>query len=657
MASRRRAQDGARFRVRPAAPRARSSPGSQRFITQVLKAVTKAGAKASQGKGARPPSTFGRGRVAAGMAGARLSANARRVVIKSRFVVLKKAGSRSVAAHMLYIERDGTTRDGQRGQAYGANTNAADLQAFEERGRSDRHQFRFIVSVEDASELEDLRGYTRELMARMEVDLESHLDWVAVDHWDTDNPHSHVVLRGKVEQGREQRDLVIAPDYMAHSMRHRASELATQWLGPRTELEMQKGMLREVDQERMTGLDRALLRQTMADIVDLTKVPSMASGTQRRALLRARLQRLETMALAEQVDANCWRLAVGMEQKLVAMSERGDILRTMHRAMKGEPREFVIASPENLFVVGCVAAKGLDGDLHERPYLVIDAIDGRAHYLKLPVGTDLGGWPIGAIVEAKPPTQERAVDRNILAASRDGIYATASHRAQLVQAGERDPQATVEVHVRRLEALGRSGIVQRVGEGVWAVTPHLLEKARKHDARKAAGHPVELRSHLPIEQQVTAVGATWLDRNLTASHPEDRETAMQGFGAQVREATVRRLDFLTQQGLTQHKGQRIFVGRNLLATLRDRELALVGQKLQQQSGKTWRPVLDGQRISGRYSQSVQLVSGRFALLEDGLGFSLVAWRAVIEPRLGQQVSCVLQGGSVTWQFSRQRGIT
>ena len=135
--------------------------------------------------------------MAAGLAGSRLGADARRVVIKSRYVVLKKAGAQSVSTHLRYIERDGVTRDGERGQAYGPETDTADLKAFEERGKGDRHQFRFIVSVEDAGELEDLRAYTRELMRRMATDLETRLDWVAVDHWDTDNPHTHIVLRGR----------------------------------------------------------------------------------------------------------------------------------------------------------------------------------------------------------------------------------------------------------------------------------------------------------------------------------------------------------------------------------------------------------------------------------------------------------------------------
>ena len=148
-------RDEDRFRVKPGAPKGGVGDGSgqrsQRLVSQVLKQVSKAGANASGGRGARPSSTFGRGRVAADRAGQTLTVTARRVVIKSRYVVLKKAGAKSVSTHLRYIERDGVTRDGERGQAYGPETDTVDLKTFEERGKGDRHQFRFIVSVEDAS--------------------------------------------------------------------------------------------------------------------------------------------------------------------------------------------------------------------------------------------------------------------------------------------------------------------------------------------------------------------------------------------------------------------------------------------------------------------------------------------------------------------------
>ncbi|BAN49278.1 LysR family substrate-binding domain-containing protein [Metapseudomonas resinovorans] len=129
---------------------------------------------------------------------------------------LRRAGKRSTLSHLRYIERDGVSREGNPGKAYGPLTDQADVEAFEARGREDRHQFRFIVSPEDAEQLDDLRTDTRHLMSRMEADLGTRLDWVAVDHWNTDNPHTHIVLHGKDDIGLGQsaevgEDLVAKP--------------------------------------------------------------------------------------------------------------------------------------------------------------------------------------------------------------------------------------------------------------------------------------------------------------------------------------------------------------------------------------------------------------------------------------------------------------
>jgi type IV secretory pathway VirD2 relaxase len=649
-------RDDDRFRVRPGTPKGRAGQGngqrSQRFVSQVLKQISKAGANALGNRGARPASTFGRGRVAAGRAGQTLGVTARRVVIKSRYVVLKKAGAKSVSTHLRYIERDGVTRDGERGQAYGAETDTTDLKAFEERGKGDRHQFRFIVSVEDAEELEDLRGYTREFMQRMATDLETRLDWVAVDHWDTDNPHTHVVLRGRSGNGREVgQDLVIAPDYMAHGMRMRASELATEWLGPRTELEIRQSLLREVAQERLTSLDRALLRQAVLDIVNLTE---RSGDRQHHTLLRSRLQVLEGMALAERIDANHWRLGAGMDTTLTAMGERGDILRTMYKALKGQHRECLIGTGATVSVIGCIAAKGLSDELNDRGYLVVDGIDGRAHYLKLPASAALTELPVGGIVEARPPGQERAMDRGINSLAQGGIYSTADHLACLQRGAEKFPQSTVDAYVRRLEALRRAGIVERVTEDVWKVPPDLIFRAQAYDAQKAAGMTIELCSHLPLDQQVRTVGATWLDRQLVG---DGEGLAPQGFGAQVRDAMHGRVGFLSEQGLAERRGQRVILARNLLSTLRDRELAGVGKAIQDQTGLAYRPLSDGERASGVYRRSVQLASGRFALLDDGMGFHLVPWRPILEQHLGREVSAISRGSSMTLGITRKHHLS
>ena len=141
---------------------------------------------------------------------------ARRVVVKARVVKLKGVESQAVAAHLRYLQREGVTTDGQHGQAYSGEDDRADARAFADRGQEDRHQFRFIIAAEDGVELGDLKPLTRRLMAQMEQDLDTSLDWLAVDHFNTGQPHTHVVIRGITDEGKI---LYIAGDYIAHGIR------------------------------------------------------------------------------------------------------------------------------------------------------------------------------------------------------------------------------------------------------------------------------------------------------------------------------------------------------------------------------------------------------------------------------------------------------
>jgi type IV secretory pathway VirD2 relaxase len=644
--------DDDRFRVRPGTPKQRGDA----FINKVLRQTHKAGVKlgTTVGKaGQRPGSRLGRGHVAARFAGASLTPNARRVMIKARLVNLAKTGPRSTAAHMRYIEREGVDRQGGPGHAYDPTTDAADTAAFEERGREDRHQFRFIVSPEDAEQLDDIRTYTRHLMARMEADLGTRLDWVAVDHWNTDNPHTHVVLRGKDDTGK---DLIISRDYIAEGMRRRAAELATEWLGPRTELEIQRAMQREVDQERWTGLDRTLQREAKDGLV-LPETLAAPRLQRQRQMLIGRLQHLQHMGLATEQPPGVWAIHAEAEPTLRAMGERGDIIRTMQRVMGGKQRELAVFQPgeDGRTIVGRVAAKGLADELHDKGYLVIDGTDGKAHYVALPPRSELEQYPTGAVVEVKGATDVRAADRNIASLSVDGIYRTDHHLAlaQGQATPDRDPREVVVAHVRRLEALRRAGIVERMAEGVWRVPNDLAERGCQYDAQRLGGGvAVDLKSHLPIERQTRVIGATWLDQQLIGG---GKGLGDLGFGGEVKDALQQRTDFLAEQGLAERRGQRVILAPNLLNTLRGQEIDVAAKAIAAETGLTHHPVSDGERVTGTYRRNLQLASGRFAMLDNGMGFSLVPWKPVIEQRLGQTLSAVVRGGAVSWQFGRHRG--
>ncbi|MDA9520091.1 type VI secretion protein, partial [Bradyrhizobium sp. CCBAU 11434] len=112
-------------------------------------------------------------------------------MVKARVVRHKGRAFRSapLTAHLSYLKRDGVTRSGEQAEMFDARSDAADGAAFTERCKDDRHHFRFIVSPEDAGDMTDLKAFTRDLAKQMETDLGTRLDWVAVDHWNTDNPH------------------------------------------------------------------------------------------------------------------------------------------------------------------------------------------------------------------------------------------------------------------------------------------------------------------------------------------------------------------------------------------------------------------------------------------------------------------------------------
>ena len=232
-------------------------------------------------------------------------------MIKAR--VVRHRGNRfrsaPLAKHVTYLKRDGVTRDGAEARMFDARSDAADERAFAERCEEDRHHFRFIVSPEDAAEMTDLRAFTRELMADAERDLGTKLDWVAVDHWNTDNPHVHVLVRGRADDGQ---DLVISRDYISRGFRARAEERVTLELGPRSEQEIQSALEREVEAERWTSLDRALrdIADEGAGIADL-RPGAPDRDPELRRLMLGRAAKLERLGLAERVAPACFAVEAG----------------------------------------------------------------------------------------------------------------------------------------------------------------------------------------------------------------------------------------------------------------------------------------------------------------------------------------------------------
>lgn len=256
--------------------------------------------------------------------------NGRRVVVKARIV---RSSGRAFASgpltrHIDYLQREGVTRDQQRGDLFDADRDGADGQAFSARCQDDRHHFRFIISPEDALELADLRLFTRELMHDMALDLGTTLDWVGADHWNTDNPHVHVLVRGKTSSGE---DLIVDREYMRHGLRFRAEQRATLELGMRSEREVQTARRREIAAERWTSLDTGLVGLQDGDgVIDLRF--DTTGNRQLQTQLVGRINMLADMGLANELEPGRWRLESHAEEALRQMELRGDIIKTLHKS-------------------------------------------------------------------------------------------------------------------------------------------------------------------------------------------------------------------------------------------------------------------------------------------------------------------------------------
>jgi type IV secretory pathway VirD2 relaxase len=549
------------------------------------------------------------------------AANARRVIIKAHVQRMGPGAAKAAALHLRYIERDGVERDGSKGVLYGAD-GPAHLETFEQPRPGEKHQFRLIVSPEDGGEL-DLTGYVRRLMATVERDLGRKLEWAAVNHYDTDHPHAHIVIRGVDQDGRELR---LDRAYISRGLRWRAQELATEELGPRHEFEIRRAYVKEIDQARFTSLDRELEQRAKDGVID-ARSPAPRRGPIDESLLLARLERLEGLGLAERVAPVSWKLAEGWKERLRELGTRGDILKQIHDAISGDPARYHIVRPgqalanegqDSRVISGRVATKGLSDELKGRFFAIIETPEGAAYHL--PLGArDAEAVHPGDIVSftTKPEAGVRPMDRRIadIAHAHGGVYVVRQPAH-----GELHP------HERRLRDLARLGLATSEAPECWKVSPNLLQELEQRRPEAPVRHRLLLHKQpLSLESQIRHPGTVWLDRVKTES------LAPYGFGAELQRAVERRRDALRQLGVQPGDPDRI-------AKLRDVERRAVGREIATRSGQVFiASPPDGFR--GRAQLENSPADGRpYVVVSDGSRFIVLRATPSLRAAQGKQVT-------------------
>ena len=215
----------------------------------------------------------------------------------------------ALAKHVSYLGRLGAGVEGERPEFFDRSADGVQPGVETAGWSHDRHHFRFIISPEHGERL-DMKSYVREVMGRVSADLgEPNLKWVATCHFDTDQPHAHVLVRGHREDGR---DLVIPRDYIGYGFRARAQEVAQERLGDLSRVDAERRIWKETEADRFTGFDRRLIAETdKMGMVD----DGVGSTDAWAALTRGRLRHLERLGLATR-SGRRYRLDGEMETKL-----------------------------------------------------------------------------------------------------------------------------------------------------------------------------------------------------------------------------------------------------------------------------------------------------------------------------------------------------
>ena len=312
------------------------------------------------------------------------------------------SGAGKLIAHGRYLERDGAGPEGEPGQFYDHEQDRVEAgPRLAQWADEDKRHMRLMLAPESGARIEDLKDFTRATMAQMERDLGMPLEWVAVDHHNTDNPHVHVILRGRRRDGP---DLIIPRDYATWGLRHAAREVATQMLGDRGRDDERLALERETRAERTTRLDQLLAAELKPG--KTYRIQAIGRGLEPtlRAALRNRVRELARMGLGQEEKRDRFRLDHDWAVRLEEIGKGIDLRRRLGRELEPGQGRLKLYDRTMGRVVGPVLEAGRRGETGKGYVIVLDG-------MKRPVLANVReregvGLQPGAIVAIEPKVHE-----------------------------------------------------------------------------------------------------------------------------------------------------------------------------------------------------------------------------------------------------------
>jgi type IV secretory pathway VirD2 relaxase len=297
-------------------------------------------------------------------------------------------------AHGRYLARESATHENPvEGVGFGREDQKIDIAArlADWQRAGDERIWKLIISPE-FGDLADLRRLTGDLMERIGKDLDTGLEWIAVEHHNTEHPHVHVVVRGLRTDGTSLR---MSREYIQQGIRSAAEHLCTRQLGFRTELDAAEAERREISEQRFTSLDRRIMREASNPNADfgpeyfaVVRNPT-EPGLNETARLRtqheaSRLAVLHRMGLAESTGGASWLVRRDCEQVLRAMQRSADRQKTLtaHGVLLSDERlpMTTLEIRDLSSIEGRILVHG-EEETSGRSYLMLEGTDGQVYHV------------------------------------------------------------------------------------------------------------------------------------------------------------------------------------------------------------------------------------------------------------------------------------
>ena len=289
-------------------------------------------------------------------------------------------------AHGRYLARKGAQQAQERGLGFDQHEEAINivetLSGWQEAG--DPRLWKVIISPEEGHRL-DLKEHVRSVMENVERDMKRKLQWVAVDHYNTEHPHAHVSIRGLCKNGAVLR---IDQNYFTKGFRERSCREATRVLGLRLSNDMLKRRELAISKRYVTELDREIERRLdKYRTITFDKRPETGVKHEKELQLKDRLRFLETLGMAIKEDAITWKVADHHMSHLKYIQTQDDIVKAHARHMERIQTKDLQIVDDSLSkvgdkVLGRVVGMGVNELNEDKRYLIVEGVDNHIHYIE-----------------------------------------------------------------------------------------------------------------------------------------------------------------------------------------------------------------------------------------------------------------------------------